>query len=239
MVRVAQEVVRADAIVTPVPSRRSTSWLLGCGVLVGPLFVTVIVIEILTRTGFDLRRNGISQLSLGERGWIQIANFVIAGLLTVAFAIGARRVLRPGPGATVAPLGIVGYGCGLVATGLFLVDPGVGFPPGTPEGFSEMSWHGLVHAAAPPISFLLLVGVCGVFARRSAIRRQRGLAIYCLATGIAALALICWPGAGGSLRSAAAVLVTSVWMTVVAGTLLRETEERTEVLATTSADFTD
>ena len=37
----------------------------------------------------------LSLLSLGDLGWIQIANFVVTGLLVTACAIGMRRVLHP------------------------------------------------------------------------------------------------------------------------------------------------
>ncbi len=34
-----------------------------------------------TCPGFDLRRDAISILSLGDLGWIQVANFVVSGRL--------------------------------------------------------------------------------------------------------------------------------------------------------------
>jgi hypothetical protein len=210
------------------PSSVSTAGtgLLVCGVLAGPLFVTVTAVGIVTRDGFDLRRNGISQLSLGDRGWIQIANFILAGLLSIAFALGVRRTLRPGAGSRSAPVLISGYGLGLIATGLFLVDPGVGFPPGTPDALPDrLSWHGAVHAVAPPVAFGLLIGVCFVFARRFAGQHRLGFAAYCAVIGVVALALVFWPGAGGSVRSAVAVVVTSTWMTATALTLLSEQGE--------------
>ena len=209
------------------PVTSADAGLLVCGVLAGPLFVTVTAIGIVSREGFDLRRNGISQLSLGDRGWIQIANFVVAGLLSIAFAVGARRALQPGIGAVAAPVLISGYGLGLVATGLFLVDPGVGFPPGTPDALPDrLSWHGAVHAVAPPFAFGLLIAACFVFARRFAAQHRRGWAAYCVVTGLATLALVFWPGAHGSVRAAAAVLITSAWTTATAVTLLSERGNR-------------
>ena len=64
--------------------------LLLCGVVAGPLFATVAGMQILTRDGFSLRHQ---PLSLGDLGWVQISNFILTGLLTVAFAIGVRRRL--------------------------------------------------------------------------------------------------------------------------------------------------
>jgi hypothetical protein len=50
-------------------------------------------------SGVDLSRHPLSLLSLGDLGWIQIANFVVTGVLYVACAVGMRRALGPGPGA--------------------------------------------------------------------------------------------------------------------------------------------
>jgi len=95
-----------------------TRALLTCGVVAGPLFVVVALLQVLFRDGFDLSRHLLSLLSLGEWGWIQITNFVVGGLLAIAFAIGLRRALRPGRGATWAPLLVGGYGLGLIAGGV-------------------------------------------------------------------------------------------------------------------------
>ena len=106
------------------------------GLLAGPIFVAVTAAGVLTREGFDLRRNGLSQLSLGDNGWIQVTNFLVAGVLSVAFGSGVRRLLRDGRAGTWGPRLIWGYAAGIIATGVFLVDPGASFPPGTP-GFDS------------------------------------------------------------------------------------------------------
>jgi hypothetical protein len=76
-----------------------TRALLASGAVAGLLFVGLVLLQVLTRPGFDLGRHPISLLSLGDLGWIQIANFIVAGLLAMAFAIGVRRVARAGRGA--------------------------------------------------------------------------------------------------------------------------------------------
>ena len=78
-----------------------------------------------------------------------------------------------------------------------------------------------MHAAAPPLAFLSIMGLTCVFARRYLGQRRRWRAAWSIATGAATAGLIFWPGDGGSIRSAAAVLVTSAWMTSVAADLLR------------------
>jgi len=211
---VSDAVPMAGAATPPFATARFTGALLVCGVLAGPLFVTVIAAQALTSDGFDPSRHPISALSLGDRGWIQIADFVLAGVLSVAFAVGLRRVLGPAP--TVGPLLIAVYGVGLIVTGAFVGDPGLGFPPGTEPGIPPLSWHAAVHAVAPPVAFGALIGVCAVFTRRFLAGGRRGWATYSAGTGAAGLALLLWPGAGGTVRTAAAVVITSTWMTAVA-----------------------
>ena len=68
--------------------------------IAGPvLFVSIFVIEGRLRAGYDSRSMYISALSLGPRGWIQMLNFVIFGLLLLAFArgIAARAVTSRSP----------------------------------------------------------------------------------------------------------------------------------------------
>jgi hypothetical protein len=73
----------------------------------------------------------------------------------------------------------------LVCGGVFVADPAMGFPPGTPEGLpSESSWHGTVHNFAPVVAFLALSVACFVFARRSFGLGERRWAIFSVVTGI-------------------------------------------------------
>jgi hypothetical protein len=165
-----------------------TRALLACGVVAGPLFVVVGLLQLLTRDGFDPIRHPLSLLSLGDLGWIQIGNFVVAGLLFAASAVGMRRVMHPGRGGTWGPLLIGVYGAGLFMGGVFVADPALGFPPGTPEGIpDQLSWHGTLHAVAPVLASVALVAACLVFARRFAARGQRGWAAACVAVAVASL----------------------------------------------------
>ncbi len=70
-----------------------TKILLICGTISGPLFIVVVLTQFFTRDGADIHRLPLSLLSLGDLGWIQIANFIITGLLALACAVGIRRVL--------------------------------------------------------------------------------------------------------------------------------------------------
>jgi hypothetical protein len=67
-----------------------TKALLACGVIGAPLFVGAFLIEGATRADYDPLRHPVSSLALGESGWMQVANFIVAGLLMLAFACGLR-----------------------------------------------------------------------------------------------------------------------------------------------------
>src|SRR2546423_12738794 len=104
-----------------VPSRPSidlstaaTRLLLAGGVVAGPLFMGVSLVQAFARPGFDLRRHAISMLSLGDLGWIQTSNFVATGLLVLALAAGVRRALHPGRAGTWGPLLLGAYGVRLL-----------------------------------------------------------------------------------------------------------------------------
>src|SRR6266511_22109 len=97
---------------TGVAGTSATRALLAGGVVAGPLFIVVGLLQAYTRDGFDLRRHPLSLLSNGDLGWIQITTFVVTGLLFAGTAVGMRRVLHPGRGGTWGPLlvGAVGGG---------------------------------------------------------------------------------------------------------------------------------
>jgi hypothetical membrane protein len=208
---------------SPATTTNRTRALLACGVVAGPLFLAVAVLQALTRDGFDLSRHPLSLLSMGELGWIQIANFVVAGLLSVAFAVGLRRVLQPGRGGRWGPLLVGAYGVGLIMGGVFVTDAGAGFPPGAPAGAPEqLSWRGVLHAIAPVLAFLSLILACFVLARRFAGLGQRGWATYCVATGVALLGLLAWPDQDTVIvQLAAAIMLAWAWLSVLAARLLR------------------
>jgi uncharacterized protein DUF998 len=159
-------------------------------------------------------------LSVGDLGWIQVANFVVGGVLAVAFASGLRRVLRGrGRAATWGPLLIGVYGAGLIAGGLFVPDPALGFPPGAPDGIpSQLSWHAILHAIAPPLAFAALVAACLVFARRFAGERSRGWAAYTVATAIVAFVLA---APATSVGLFAGVVIGWAWVSALAWRFIR------------------
>jgi hypothetical protein len=75
----------------------------------------------------------VSSLELGDFRWTQVANFLVAGLLRLAFAIGMRCAPRPLGGSTWGPLLVGACAIGLLGAGTFLADPLSGYPSGTPD----------------------------------------------------------------------------------------------------------
>jgi hypothetical protein len=213
--------------VTIAPARSATRLLLGAGIVAGPLFVITAGVQAATREGFDLSHQPLSLLSLGDLGWIQITNFILAGLLSLAFAVGVGRALVSGPGSRWAPRLLAVFGFGLIIGGAFVPDAALGYPIGTPDGYpSALSWHGMLHAVAPPLAFLALVAACLVVARRFSSEGRRGAAVGTRIVAVACLLLSVPFGPGFSWRLFLAVALGFAWIAAFAGYLLATADGR-------------
>lgn len=201
-----------------------TRALLACGAFTGPLFFAVAIVQALTRPGYNIRLNAISQLSLGDLGGIQIASFLLTGMLAVACAIGMRRMLKGQKGGTWGALLVGTFGLGLIVAGIFPPDPAFGFPPGAPAGpATTMSGHASLHALGFFISMISAIANCFVFVRRFGSVGQRGWLIYSIVSGVSVPILIAltnlfmsWAGVIVALAGA----VAFAWVTA-ASTRLR------------------
>ena len=205
---------------------RITKSLLGYGVIAGPIYVVVVAAQAATRDGFDPTRHAASQLANGDLGWIQIATFLITGAMTIAGAVGIRRALGPGRSSSWASGLIGGFGAGLVAAGIFRADPSDGFPPGTPAGMAEPTWHGIAHFAVAGVGFICLVAACFILAARFARHGEPGWAWFSRVTGglFAGSFIVLSSGAGGAvamLLFTVAVLLAWAWLTAVSVKLYR------------------
>ena len=202
-----------------------TRSLLGYGVLAGPFYVVVGLVQGLTRTGFDLTRHDLSLLANGPLGWIQIANLVLSGLMTIAAAVGIRRALRGRRGGTWRPTLVGGYGLGLVAAGAFVADPMNGFPAGTPDRPAAASVHGTLHLVCGGAGFLCLIAATFVLAQAFPATRA---AWYSRISGIAFLAGFAGIASGSDnpavvLGFWAAVIIGWAWLGVLSAQLYRVT----------------
>ena len=208
----------ASAATTCDPARRVTRSLLGYGVLAGPVYVLLVLLQAAIRPGFDLTRHDVSLLANGDLGWIQVANFLLTGAMVVACAVGVRRALAGGPGATWGAILLALFGLGMIGAGLFVADPMAGFPPGTPEGHpASISVHGLLHLVSAGVGFLSLVAAGFVIARRFAREGLSRWAWFSRATGAAFLAGFAGLASGSSsplvvLAFWAALLLVWAWL---------------------------
>ncbi len=209
---------------TCTPDARITKSLLGYGVIAGPFYVTVSLVQAVTREGFDLSRHAWSLLSNGDLGWIQITNFILTGLMVIATAVGLRRALSPGRGRAWAPLLVGAYGVSLIGAGVFTADPAPGFPVGSAAA-TTTSWHSLLHLAVGGVGFLCLIAACFVLGSRFARDGHSGLAWFSRVTGVAFLAGFVGIASGSQgptvLAFVAAVLVVWAWMSTVSVTFYR------------------
>ncbi len=182
--------------------------LLICGIVLGPLFYAVVLIQLFTRIGFDITRHPLSLLAVGDGGWLQTANFVLTGLLAIGCAVGLRIRLRSGRGGVWGPLLISIYGLGMITAALFPADPVLGFPPGTPEGVPDtLSRNAVLHGAGFFLAFGSLTVACFVLARRFRQGGRSGWWLYSTVTGAAILPIMF---AGMAIPKATSLLFFSV-----------------------------
>ena len=192
----------ATATATASSTSTTTRSLLACGAVAGPLWAVVSLAQAVTRDGFDLTRHPLSALSNGSLGWLQITNFLVAGVLSVAGAAGLRRALRGTRGGAWVPRLAGVSGIGLIAAGVFVMDPADGFPVGTPAGMSAtLSWHSYAHFAAGTVTFIALIAACYVLARHFGSAGNRGQAIAAIVAGTALLIGDGWAMSGGKAGS--------------------------------------
>jgi hypothetical protein len=134
--------------------RRFGAW---AGMIGSMLFVSVFTIEGLLCRGYDPASMYISALSLGPRGWIQITNFIVVGLLIILFAKGVAAEF--GVTAHIGVTLLMLIGISLVASGLFVMDPAT-------VPFFQMSAHSDLHYLFGALVFSLAPASCFVFFTR-------------------------------------------------------------------------
>lgn len=196
-------------------SSATTSALLWAGAAGAALFVVVALIEGALRPGHDPASMPVSALSLGDRGWVQIASFVLTGVCMLACATGVGMALpaeMPGRWWSVALFAV--FGAGMIASGVFVMDP----PPGVIGNGADSAadvvgvrtWHGAAHDVAGFVVFLsLAAGLLTLGASIAGAGWGDRIGLVSLATGAAVLVLF------------AAFVATSVAAPHVAGLVQR------------------
>lgn len=129
--------------------------------MIGPaLFVAIFTIEGWLRPGYEPLGMFVSELALGPRGWIQVVNFVVFGLLFLVFARGVAAEFRDGKASRMGPILLTIIGISFLASGIFVMDP-------VTTVADQMSWHGKLHMNVfGALVFSLSPVSCFVFLRR-------------------------------------------------------------------------
>lgn len=209
---------------TSAPSQRYASApvarrLLLAGAVSAPLWAVSSLTQAATRDGFDITRHPLSALSNGSLGWLQIATFVVVGVLAVAGALGMRRALRGTPGGVWVPRLLLVNGIAMIAAGVFVMDPAAGFPVGTPEGTPEsLSGASIGHMAAGSVAFFSLIAANYVLVRHFRRAGRAAEAVLSLIAGTALLLGNGWAMAGGTagtLTLAVGALTPMLWVSAV------------------------
>ncbi|HTO09821.1 MAG TPA: DUF998 domain-containing protein [Myxococcota bacterium] len=197
---------------------RPTRALIACGVVAGPMYVIVTLIQALTRDGFDLRYHRFSWLTAGDLGWIQQSNMVLVGALTIVLAIGVRRAMPGGPGSVWVPRLLALLGGAYIVGGLLTADPVVGFPPGTTAELAQKTWHGIAQNASRSASTLFLIAASLVTARWFGAQERRGWAWFYATAIPGAFALLSAVGLaiGGNPTALAFLMTPWIWVTALA-----------------------
>lgn len=166
--------------------RRSPGWRAAriCGAVAGPLFVGTFLVEGASRGGgYSAIRHPVSSLQLGPYGWVQVANFLVAGGLLLVFAVGGRGgPPRPDPYARWGARVLAAAAIGLLGSGVFITDPVNGYPADAPA-LSAYTWHGALHDLFAVPTFLGWPVAMALFAAAFARRGERGPAVT---SGVAA-----------------------------------------------------
>jgi hypothetical protein len=189
-----------------------TRSLLGYGVLAGPFYLAVGLVQAFVRDGFDLARHPLSLLANGPGGWVQTVNFALTGLMVLAAAVGFARVL--GPKSRAASWFLGGFGASMIVAAFFPADPVDGFPIGTPEGYpASISTTGMVHFVAGALGFTFLAVSCFFAARALRRRDVPALARLSFFCGVAVLLGFF----GGPVLQSSVAATLGIWFSVLVG----------------------
>jgi hypothetical membrane protein len=151
--------------------------------IVGPIFfVLMFTIDGWLSPDYSPLRQTVSSLGATEpNAWIQNSNFVVFGLLLLAFAVGFSRQMRAvlsREALRTSTLLLVLTGAGLVNDGFFTQD-------------SVTTLHGLLHALGFLVIFASLIVALFLIGRQlSPIAAWRGYGWYSTITGLVTLGLL-------------------------------------------------
>jgi hypothetical protein len=129
------------------------------GMIAPLLFVGIFTLEGWFRPNYRPLSMYVSALSLGARGWIQITNFIIFGVLLLVFTSGVFSEFREGKAAKSGIVLLVILACSYLFSGPFVMDA-----MGTLR--QDFSIHGTIHGILGGIAFSIMPITCFIFSRR-------------------------------------------------------------------------
>lgn len=156
-------------------------WLLWAGIIAPILFATIFTVDGALTPGYSAYNEAISYLDLGRYGWIQRANFVVFGMLLMAFTTGYVKHIRPileGGWLSIVTSLFVLSDLGWIMAGLFVPNPYLA---------PQNSGHALLHQIASIIVFLpfaLALVVQGIKLIMTRGLHWRIYGVYCFLLGI-------------------------------------------------------
>jgi hypothetical membrane protein len=162
--------------------RRSVIAALATAGIAGPIiFAVVALVHSLLRPDHSLVTHPVSALAAGPSGWLQNANFLLFGVLMIAYAIGLHLGVRPTKWGVVGVTFLVLSGVGLMWGGVF---------PAT-DATGAFDGDRLLHVPGFIMTFLGGgIGLIVMSRRMARDSRWKSLATYALVTGMAMLVLI-------------------------------------------------
>jgi hypothetical protein len=221
------------------PPQAWTRRLLRCGVAAGPVFVAVFLLEGAARDGYRPLRHPVSSLALGPRGWIQAANFAVAGTMFLAGAAGLAHAGEAVASGRAAPALVGAAGAGLIGAAVFTTDPVSGYPPGTPDALTRPGRTGAAHnLAAIPVFVGLPVAAlaCGWRSWRAG---QYRFGLYSAGSAVTMLATMALAGAGfgqsprlvnlGGLFQRTSIITGFAWVTALSARALGDTGDAGDI----------
>jgi len=183
------------------------------GILGPPFFVLVFLILGLVKPGYDPVTRFVSEGSIGDLGWVQIANFLILGPALLIFAVGLRLGFGDRLSGQIGSALIAVAGIGIVFAGVFVADPGT----------QVATTHGGLHIVASLVTFLCLALACFFFARR--FWNDLPFAIYSIGSGLIIPIGFSQAGTMGGrwtgIIQRVVIIVVWAWMAVLAIRLRR------------------
>ena len=191
------------------------------------------LLEGAVRDGYQPLRHPVSSLALGPRGWIQAANFTVAGTLFLAGAAGLARADDPVGGGRAVPALIGAAGAGLIGAAVFTTDPVSGYPPGTPDALTQPSPAGLAHNLAAVPVFVGLPAAALASGWRLWRAGQHRFGLYSAGTAVTMFTTMALAGAGfgqsprmaslGGLFQRVSIITGFGWLTALSARALRRT----------------